>query len=157
MVMNFFHWCLVRYRTVTDTRKFRADLFIFLSRRPVVSQLRSSGRNWFRNIITTKQQKMSVFYFGFCDIMLNCGTWLVLHASERWETSNASGNWCRQWTTSDLVWRYPPWPGSCQSWYVLTASFTPGLQRDRDWVRKRDCLKPLIKMLPVKHVNIFWE
>ena len=78
--------------------------------------------------------------------MLSCETWSVPHANEQWETSNVSGNWCRQWTTSDLVWCHPPWPGSCQSWYVLITSFTPGLQRDGDWVRERDCLKPLIKM-----------
>ena len=35
--------------------------------------------------------------------------WLVLHASEWRETSNAAGNWCRQRIAMDLVPCHPPW------------------------------------------------
>ena len=59
-------------------------------------------------------------------------SWLVLHANERQETSNAAGNW-----RADLVRCRQPWPGSGQSLYVLTNDFTPWHQRDRIWVRER--------------------
>ena len=32
--------------------------------------------------------------------------------------SSVAGNWNMQWTTTDLVWCHPPWPGSCQNWYI---------------------------------------
>ena len=28
---------------------------------------------------------------------------LVLHANEQQETSNVAQNWCREWTTTDIV------------------------------------------------------
>ena len=36
---------------------------------------------------------------------------------------------------------HSPWPGTCQSWYILTVDFTPWHERNRNWVR--DCLKHL--------------
>ena len=41
--------------------------------------------------------------FATLSIMLSCELWWVLHANKRRETSNAAKNWCRQWTTTDLV------------------------------------------------------
>ena len=65
--------------------------------------------------------------------------WLVLHA-HGWQESSinkAAGNWCRQWTTTDLIHWHPPWSGSCQNYYVLTTDFAPQLQKNRDWMRER--------------------
>ena len=73
----------------------------------------------------------------FCDMMLGCEMWFVLHTNELWETSNAARNWRRQWTNSDLVQCHSPRPGSCQSWCVLTNDIAPGHQRDIDWLRER--------------------
>ena len=88
-----------------------------------------------------------VFCVVFHD-MLSCKMWLVPRANELWETSKAARNWCKQWTTTDLVWCHPPWPGRCRSWSVLSSDFTLQLtqhQRDGDCT-KRDSLQPLIKM-----------
>ena len=81
-VMNFFHWCLVRYQTVAGTRRFLAGLFIFLSRSPVDSQLRASGRNWFRNIIMNTTAKKVSFLF-----------WLLWHYAELWNVVSPACKW----------------------------------------------------------------
>ena len=39
--------------TFSGTYRSQAGLFTFLSRQPIVNQLRTSGRNWFRTIIIT--------------------------------------------------------------------------------------------------------
>ena len=46
------------------------------------------------------------------------------YSNEWQQTSNVARNWCRQWPTTDLIQCHPPWPGICQSWYVLTSDLT---------------------------------
>ena len=124
----------------TGVGSFLAGLFTFLSRQPIVSWLRAARRNWFRtNITTTHTKKGKVFCVVFRDInMMSCEMWLLQHGNEQWETSDffAAGNWCRQWTTTDPIRCHPPWPSSCQSWYVPTTDFThtPTSERQKQWV-----------------------
>ena len=139
----------VRSQTFTGTGRFMAGLFTFLTRWLIANQfrVRASGRNRFRTIITTVKKliKSQGFCILFHDIMLSCEMWSVLHANESWETSNVARNWHGQWSTTDLIWCHPLWPGNCQSWYILTTDFTPQHQRNRDWVGE--------KMLKVKAFN----
>ena len=64
----------------------------------------------------------------------------VPNANEGRETSNAAGNWRRKWITTDLIRCHPPWPGSCQSWHLLTADFTARQHRERERERERESL-----------------
>ena len=59
--------------------------------------------------------------------------WSVLHAKQWQETSNVARNWCRQWTTTGIIWRFwqptptsPPPPVSCGTIHgpVLQKLFT---------------------------------
>ena len=82
MPINISHQCLVRSQTFIGIRRFLAGLFVFWSRRPVVSGLRASGRNWFRTIIMTTK-KTTIFGIVFHNIMLSCKMWSVTHANEQ--------------------------------------------------------------------------
>lgn len=88
--------------------------------------------------------------------MLSCRMWSVPHANDWWETSNAARSWhrqlysswrgSRQWTAIDLVRCHPPWPGSCQSWFVLATDFTSRCQRERGRERETEQSLWIIKM-----------
>ena len=105
------------------------------------------------------KKQVSTFCVVFCNIMLSCGMWSVSHANKWQETSNLARSWrrqChsswlgwRQWTPFDFIWCHPPWPGSCQSWYVLATNFAPWPHRERE----RDC----VNSLSYTHfVILFW-
>ena len=68
MAINICHQCLVRSQPFAGTCRFLASLFTFLSKQPNVNQLRTTGRNWFRTIITTKKQHVRVFIFIFVGV-----------------------------------------------------------------------------------------
>ena len=48
-----------------------------------------------------KTKQIRAFCIVFHDIMLNCKMLSIPHANEWLETSNAAGNWHRQWITTD--------------------------------------------------------
>ena len=74
--------------TFAGTYRSQAGFFTFLSRQPIVDQLRTGGRNWFRTIITTTKNTKSEFYvLSFCN-MLSCKH-LVFPACK---TSNVVGH-----------------------------------------------------------------
>ena len=50
----------IRSQLVTDTGRFLASLFTFLSRWPIVNQLRASGRNYYYNY--NKREKKRVIF-----------------------------------------------------------------------------------------------
>ena len=98
---QYFYQCLVRAQPFAGTCRYLAGLFTFCGRPLTVDQLRTSGRNG--------SEQSSLWKNVLCGIMLSCEMWSVLHANEWQESSNVGGNWCRQWTTSDLVqWCHPP-------------------------------------------------
>ena len=87
--------------------------------------------------------------------------WLVPH--EPWETSetsNAAGNWRRQWTTADLFRCHPSWPINFTPWHQTERHREREIDRqtgreretegdrDREGERqsKMESLKPLTKM-----------
>ena len=93
----------------------------YLSRRPVVNQLRASGRNWLRIIIKTMQTKKekkrrSQFLCCLSQHVTWCQASKINRVDQSHMQSNAARKWCRQWTTTALIQCHPPWPGSCQSW-----------------------------------------
>ena len=74
------------------------------------------------------KQKSQSSVPSFHIMMLNCEMRSVPHANGQQETSNVARNWCSSelpLTTTNLVGRHPPWPGSCRSWYVLTPTSHP--------------------------------
>ena len=93
-----------------------------LSRLPSVNQLWATGRNsW----LWKKGQR-----FLHCLLQHYTGLWNVVGPTCK-STSNAPRNWCREWTIMYLVWCHTPWPGSCQSGYVLTTCFIPRHERQK--------------------------
>ena len=111
MAVSIFHQCLARSWPFAGTGCFVCILQLAACCR----RLGASERNWF--IAAVKKR--------------------VEDANEQRESSTAAGNWCRQWITTDLVWRHPPWPGSSHHWYVLTSHLISWRQRYRDGVRER--------------------
>ena len=94
MAISIFHWCLVRSWPFAGSQRFLDDLFTCFYRQPVGDQLRASGRKWFTTTPPQKEKKSeftALPFHGFCDVILSCEMWLVLHANE-WE-GNAAGNW----------------------------------------------------------------
>ena len=95
-----------------------------------------------------------VFRVVFGDIMLSCETWLVLHAKERWGTSNLTGNGCEQWTTTDLVHCHPFWLAAVRVgmfWQLISHLYIR--EMETEW--EKDCLKPIIKTHPVIQIWSF--
>ena len=144
MAINISHWCLVRSLPFAGTRRFLAGLLTFLSRQPIVNCFRASGRNWFRIIIMSMKEKSrsefsALSFMTWCWAANSSQSCLQMNGGE---SSNAAGNWWRQWTTTDLVLCLPPWPGTCQSWYILTVH-TLTWEKQKLSERERDCLKHL--------------
>ena len=140
----FLSQCLVKSQLFTGTGRFLDGLFTFLRWPPVVIWLRTNGKNCSELSPWLWKNQVRVFCVVFHGMMLRCKIWSVPHMNEGRETSissNAARKWGRQWATADLVLCHPPLPGSCQSWSILTTSFTPWHQRDRDWARGRDCFR----------------
>ena len=102
-------------------------------RRPIVNRLRASGRNWFRTIIMMVKNKSEFCAFSFVTLCwaVKCG-WSCMQMNIR-ETSNVAGNWCWQWTITDLIWCDPPCPLNSWSLYVLTVTVLvwPWCRRNR--------------------------
>ena len=145
MAINILYWCLFRSQPFTGTGIYYMIYSWLVCLPSWVGGLLSTGSELVEGIsleLSWPGNQNVIFCIVFCYILLRCEMCLVPHANEQQETSNAAGNWCRQWTTTDLVECHPPWPGSCQSWYVLT-SITPRHQRRSE--KERDCLKALIK------------
>ena len=123
--VNIFHQCLhVRSWSFSGTCGFLAGLFTFLSRQLIVNRLiviANYKRDWFRTIImTTEEKKQNKFYvFTFTTLCRAVKwSWSPIHntmMNEQWETSTVAGNWCGQWTTTDLIWCCPPW----QHWMMF--------------------------------------
>ena len=59
LAVNFFHQCLVPSGIFAGSARFLAGLFTFLSRRPIVNQLRASERNWFKTVVTITKKSRS--------------------------------------------------------------------------------------------------
>ena len=90
------------------------------------------------NCTREQRQKMSVT----CHTVKCSWSHLQINAVKWQETSsNAAGNWHRQWTTTDLIWCHPPWQLSKLKWSNKWHSH-PDIRK-----RERDCLnlKTLIK------------
>ena len=123
----------------------------------IVNWHRTSERNWLRTIIVTTKNThnhVRVFRVVFGDIMLSCETWLVLHAKERWGTSNLTGNGCEQWTTTDLVHCHPFWLAAVRVgmfWQLISHLYIR--EMETEW--EKDCLKPIIKTHPVIQIWSF--
>ena len=94
----------------------------------LVEEIVSELSSWWKKI-----GEFSVLSFMTWCIAAKCG-WSSMNNKKL--VLNVAENWHRQWTTTDLIQCHPPWPGSCQSWYVLTVSFTPQCHTDRDWTRE---------------------
>ena len=90
MAINICHWCLVRSQPFSGTGRFLAGLFTFLSRQPVVNQLRVCGRNWFRTVIITTKTKVisQVFCMFFPDLIAEL--WNVVSPACKWTAGNLS-------------------------------------------------------------------
>ena len=138
--------------------RFLVGLFTFLSRQPIqairvsstsselVEWTGSKLSSWLEKQKTKQKSKFSVFswHYGF---MLSCKMWSVPHmCTNEWlETSDAIGNWFRQWITKlvpltsfDVT--HPGRSGSCQTWYInmfWQPDLTPWCLRDGDWARER--------------------
>ena len=133
-----FSWCLVSSQLFTCT----PDFWLVLTVLPFwVGSLLSTGSELMEGtgleLSSWLWRKHVRVVSAVFHNMLSWEMRLVPCTNEWLETSNAIRSWCRQWATTDFIRRHLPWPGSCQSWYVLTTNFTLQHQRDRNWSRER--------------------
>ena len=80
-------------------------------------------------------EKVRILCLVFCDIMLSCEMWSLTQyrmqmngRKQIMQQETVKGSELPLTSIVQLQ-RHPSWPGSCQSWYVLTTDFTPQCQR----------------------------